>query len=91
MPPPGAGAAATKVAMAATVKRVTLENIFEGLLVVVVRIGKFFLLGDDEVGYSTEKIRKKEARFYRFLGGFICPVSNFIFLSLTPGQIVANR
>jgi len=40
----GAGAAAAKAAMEATVKRASLENILKGLLVVVVGLGKVGLL-----------------------------------------------
>ena len=40
---------------------------------------KVGLLRDDEVGYSTEEIYKKEACFYRFLDTFMCLISNFIF------------
>ena len=66
--------------MAATVKRATLENIFG--VIGGGRDWKVCLLGDDEVGYSTEEMWTQEPWFYRCLDDFIFPVSNFIFLNL---------
>ena len=43
---------------------------------------KVGLLRDDEVGYSTEEIYKKEAYFYRFLDAFMCLISYFIFCKI---------
>jgi hypothetical protein len=40
---------------------------------------KVGLLRDDEVGYSTEEMSKKEACFYGFLRGFMCLISFFFF------------
>ena len=65
--------------MAATAKRVTLENILKGLLVVVVRIGKFFCWEMTKLDIRLKKYWRQETWFYRFLDGLIFPVSYFTF------------
>ena len=67
MPPSaGEGAAATKAAMAATAKRATLENILKGLLVVVVRIGKFFCWEMTKLDIRLKKYGGKRPAFIDF-------------------------